>query len=54
MSNNLQFVEIENFDLNRLFVLIDLIIIVVELNAGNVLIDNIFDLILISYKFFKI
>ena len=54
ISNDLQFIEIENLDFNRLFILIDLIIIVVELNADNVLINNILDLILIFYRFFKI
>ena len=54
MSNDLQFMKIENLDLNRFFVLIDLIIIVIELNVDNIFIDNILDLILIFYKFFMI
>ena len=38
-------IKIENFYFNRLFVLIDLIIIIIELRAQNVFTDNIFDLI---------
>ena len=48
------FLKIENFDFNRLFIFINLIIIVVELNADNIFIDNILDLIPIFYKFFEI
>ena len=54
ISNDLQFIEIENFDLDRFFVFIDLIIIVVELNIDNIFIDNILDWILISYQFLEI